>query len=496
MKFPVSPNLRIMDDTLREGSQTPNVVYTAENRVKIFEKLVDVGIDLVNVGSPSVRADYDGIRGILALGYGDVEVVGHCGCSVNEVDAAADLGLDSLKLYIAPTEAHLKAKFQDKRFSGLAEMREFCIERIQESVDRADSRGIRTVSYTPEDITSVIGSADETNFAMRAIETALSKAHRIALPDTRGRAVPEEIGGIVRRVKDRFSNYNFEVEAHFHNDLGLAVANSLAAVKAGADIVHATVNGLGERVGITSLETLDAALYYGVGFDTGLKKDRMYELSRLVESMSGMPIARNAPVVGENAFSHTAGRHQGAIAKDSRTYQTLESDVYGRGSIMAFGTLTGRGGVEGFLSDCGVDVSKVGKDEIADIVGSIRGYTESSGFCDPIMAKGFAEARLGYTIELPQKYRDSVFSETYVLINTPTGENEITMGSQIVDSLSKMPHVIRIDEVFGRKDVNYIALLRYRAGEDSAVTATRRALSGIDGGISAEVIQTGNKYRM
>jgi len=331
---------------------------------------------------------------------------------------------------------------------------------------------------------------------MRAIETALSKADRIALPDTRGRAMPEEIGYIVKQVRDRFSKHNFEIEAHFHNDLGLAVANSLAAVKAGADILHATVNGLGERVGITSLETLDAALYYGVGFDTGLKKEKMYELSRVVESMSGMPVARNAPVVGENGFSHTAGRHQASVAKDPQTYQTLESGRYGRGSIMAFGTQTGRGGVEGFLSDCGVNVRTLEREKVSQITAAIRGYTERSGSCDPIIAKGFAEAALGYTIELPQKYRDSVFSETYILINTESGSSEVRIGSQIVDSLSKMPQVVRIDEAFGSEGINYIALLRYKQSDDSAVTETRAALSDIDGVTSAKVLQTGNKYRM
>lgn len=464
--------VKIMDDTLREGEQTPGVRYTPESRLKIFNGLVDVGIKYVNVGSPSVGHNVDAIKNIVGLGYSDIEIIGHLGCSRQEVDKAVECGLESVKMYIAPTKEHLLAKF-GKRFKNINEARVFCLEKVDDSIRYAKKRGIGVISYTAEDMTSTLFSVEDKDFSYKVIGTALDRgATRISLPDTRGRVTPFEAENMIDDFKKNFASYNVEIETHFHNDLGLATANAIAAVKKGVGFVHTTVNGMGERVGITPLEQLDAALYYGLNLDTGIKHDKLYELSKLVESESGFRVARNAPVIGENAFSHTAGRHQQAVVNDPKTYQTLEENVYGRKATLSFGVLTGKEGLKGFLSSCGVDVKGIDDSRITEIVNTIRKYHIQAGINDVSVVREIVQRQLGVDLKIPSSYRSSQLQESYMLIQTDTGTDEILIKAKVMDTLKRMQSIVRVDEIFG--GVDYMALLRCPSEDLDKVKSSAR----------------------
>lgn len=483
-----------MDDTLREGEQTPGVEYTEESRVRIFEVLYDAGIRLFNVGSPSVEQNRAGIKRIVGLGIGDAEIVGHIGCTKGEVNSAVECGLDSIKMYLAPTTEHLSAKF-GMRFEDIGSARQFAMEKVVESVEYARSRGMGTISYTAEDATTTINNRDDHVFVFGKdgiLERALDAgASRIALPDTRGRAMPWEIADMVAYAKKRFSRQSPEIEAHFHNDLGMALSNAIHAIKSGADIVHTTVNSMGERVGITSLEQLDADLFYGLDYDTGIQHKKLPSVAKEVEQLSGFPVSRNAPVVGENAFTHKSGRHQQAVANNPMAYQTIGSEFSSRDPILDFSSMTSKYGIENLLKESGV--GNYTEDQVAKIVKRVRRYSQQSRSCDVPTVVEIASDVLGQSVVMPRKYIDSVYSEGIFMIKAPTGRSESIDRERIIKDLNKMPAVYLVREVFGSQDVDYVAFVRYNRPEEAE--EIKKVLGGIDRGIDARFLSAGNKYR-
>lgn len=486
--------ISIMDDTLREGEQTPEVRFTTESRMKIFQKLIDTGIKLLNIGSPSVSHNVDGIKKIVALGYTDVELVGHCGCSEKEVDATVDCGLNSIKIYMPTTKEHLFAKFGDK-FDNLDDLRRFCLNTVDETITYAKERGIKTISYTAEDMTSTMSSADETEFAYRVIKRAFDNgASRVSLPDTRGIAKPPQVERMIVNFRRNFSGYNVKIEGHFHDDRGLATANSLAAIEAGAKIIHTTVNGMGERSGITPLEQLATNLYLD-GIKTGLKYDKIYELCKLVEDLSGFSIARNAPIAGENAFSHDSGRHQQAVVKNPMTYQAIAPKVFGRDATLSLGALTGREGLKGFIRACGVDTENIDNSKIYDILDRIRKYHVQNGVSSPLVAKEIIQTKLGITIDLPKSYSDRAFNEAYLLIKTQAGREENLIKADLMETLKHMSYVAEVTETFGSPSIDYVAKLKYSMNNTKILNQTKSRLANIKGISSIVILNAGDAYK-
>jgi isopropylmalate/homocitrate/citramalate synthase len=489
----------IMDDTLREGEQTPGIRYTTESRMIIFDKLVDAGIRTVNVGSPSVMHNLDGILSISNIGYGDVELVGHIGCTKAEVDRSVDkCGLSSLKLYIAPTPDHLEAKFGAKFGDGpdkLQKLQEFCIGKVQESIEHAKSRGVGTISYTPEDITSVMGSKSGTKFAYDAIRTALEcGATRISLPDTRGIATPQKIKRMVRDVRRTFGG-GFQIEAHLHNDRGLATANAMAAIEAGADIIHTTVNGMGERSGITALEQIAANLY-SENIDAGLNYGKIYSLCRTVEELSGFPVSRNSPISGENAFAHTSGRHQGSVVHNPMTYQAFDPKIFGRETTLSFGALSGREGIAGFIRMCGYS-EKVDMRTLTEIAESVRDYHARNGVMDVNVVRDMANSKLGAELKVPKSYMENAYKHAYLMIESVGGKNEIETRANIMEGLKNVPYVSRVSEIFGSSDFDYLATLRYSLvdGEEAALQKVKGSLNGVSCIARTEIFTSGDEYK-
>jgi len=471
-----------MDDTLREGAQTPGVDYTPEARFRIFQRLYKTGFRMINAGSPSVESDRAGIRKIVSLGYGDAELIGHLRCMESDVDSAIECGLRSVKLYISPTKEHLEAKYKE-RFGSLEERRNFCLKAIESSVSRAKQSGeIDMISYTPEDMTGAILTPEETEFAYRAIQTAIDcGAKRISLPDTRGMAMPEDVRRMVRGFRERFGEV--ETEGHFHNDFQLSVANSLAAIQEGVDIIHTTFNGLGERAGITPVAPLVAALYK-LGVDTGLNLGEIYNTSKYVESVTRFPLARNSPIVGETAFEHTAGGHQQGVVNNKMTYQPVDEVLFGRHSSLSFGLMTSRSGMKGFMKECGVPKAEIDA-SVDRITEQVREFHRREGFCSANDVKSIIESNIGREIKVPRSYLENTYHESRFDIKTQPGASEKSIKATIEEKMSELPYIYSITEVIG--SVDYSMDVRYNGLNEDAPKKIRKMLTSIEGIESIDV---------
>ncbi|MEM4955892.1 MAG: 2-isopropylmalate synthase, partial [Metallosphaera sp.] len=264
----------ILDSTLREGEQTPGVVFTTEQRVEIAKALSDLGVSMIEAGHPAVSPDiYEGIKRIVKLkreGEITSEILGHSRAVKRDVEIASELEVDRIAIFYGVSDIHLKAKTKTTR--------EEALNIIADVVQYAKAHGVK-VRFTAEDATRT-----DLDYLVKVARTARDAgADRVSIADTVGILYPvktrELFSYLVREVP------GVEFDIHAHNDLGMAVANALAAVEGGATIIHATVNGLGERVGIVPLQAVAAALKYHFNVDV-VKLDRLSSVASLVEKYS------------------------------------------------------------------------------------------------------------------------------------------------------------------------------------------------------------------
>jgi 2-isopropylmalate synthase (EC 2.3.3.13) len=282
--------IRIFDTTLRDGEQAPGIDLTVEQKLKIARQLAKLGVDVIEAGFPaSSEGEFEATKKILAEVGDQVEVIGLSRSVKQDVDKTIDSGLSSIHLFIATSDIHLKYK--------LKMTREQVLDRIYESVRYAKDHGM-IVEFSPEDATRT-----EEDFLLTAVRTAIEAgADRINIPDTVGVMHPFKFYDLVSKVVSVAGSRI--VSVHCHNDFGLATANSIAGVYAGARQVHVTVNGIGERAGNASLEEVVMALKKLMGYEVNVKTYLLYETSRLVSELTGVPVPYFKPIVGDNAFGH------------------------------------------------------------------------------------------------------------------------------------------------------------------------------------------------
>ncbi|BBD71659.1 2-isopropylmalate synthase [Sulfodiicoccus acidiphilus] len=342
----------ILDSTLREGEQTPGVAFTVQQRIEIAKALSDAGVAMIEAGHPTVSPDIrEGIKGIVKLkreGVIESEIIGHSRAVEKDIEEAASLEVDRVAIFYGISDIHLKSKHKTDRDSAL--------QLIEHAVRFARSHGVK-VRFTAED-----ASRADPGYLIRVVKTARNAgADRVSIADTVGVLKPtttrDFFSWIRREVPD------VELDIHAHNDMGNAVANSLAAVEGGATIVHATVNGLGERVGITPLQVIGVALKYHLGVDV-VKLEKLTQLSSLVEKYSGIPLPPNYPITGDYAFVHKAGVHVAGILSDPKTYEFIPPEVLGRSRDYTIDKYSGRNGIRRKLERMGVTLS----DDVLDKV--------------------------------------------------------------------------------------------------------------------------------
>ena len=316
--------IRIFDTTLRDGEQSPGCSMTVPEKVRMARQLESLGVDVIEGGFPiASRGDLEGVREV-AREIRGCTVAALARARRDDIDAALDALAGAahprLHTFLATSDLHLRYK--------LRLTREQALDSISTNVRYARAR-CAEVEFSAED-----ASRSDIDFLCEAINCAVrAGATIINLPDTVGYAVPEEYTAMFHRVIESLDGADgITLSAHCHNDLGMAVANSVAAVRAGARQLELTINGIGERAGNTALEEIAVVLRVRqatIGVTTNLHLDKLYATSRLLTEITGVPVAPTKPIVGANAFAHEAGIHQDGILKNPLTYEIIPPEAVG-----------------------------------------------------------------------------------------------------------------------------------------------------------------------
>jgi len=344
--------IRIFDTTLRDGEQSPGCSMNISEKLEVAGALVELGVDIIEAGFPIASpGDFEAVKKI-AERYGDqTTICGLARCRPEDIDRAWE-ALQHAKnsrihVFLATSAIHMQYKLK------MAE--EEIVRRTAEMVARARDY-CENIEFSPED-----ASRTELDFLCQVVETAIDAgATTVNIPDTVGYATPSHYYNVIRTLKTQVPNIDKAIiSTHCHNDLGLAVANSLAAVEAGARQVECTINGLGERAGNASLEEIVMAIrtrsdYYKVR--TNINTPRLVPTSRLVSSVTGMKVQRNKAIVGQNAFAHEAGIHQHGMLQERTTYEIMRpEDVGVLGTNLVLGKHSGRHAFQDRLKSLGYD---------------------------------------------------------------------------------------------------------------------------------------------
>ena len=317
----------IFDTTMRDGEQSPGASMSVEEKIQISRVFDEMGIDIIEAGFPiSSPGDFEAVSSISKIVKNSIP----CGLSralKKDIDACHEslqyASRFRIHTFISTSPVHMKHK--------LDMTKDQVLDAIKESVTYA-RKFTDDVEWSCED-----GTRTDLDFMCKTIELAIKcGATTVNIPDTVGYSIPEEFAKTINHIKNKVPNIDKAIiSAHCHNDLGLAVANSLAAVQAGARQVECTVNGIGERAGNAALEELVMALKtredYYEGLKCGIKTGEIVKSSRLVSRMSSFVVQRNKAIVGENAFAHSSGIHQDGIIKKRETYEIMDPEDVGWG---------------------------------------------------------------------------------------------------------------------------------------------------------------------
>ncbi len=322
--MPDTRTIRIFDTTLRDGEQSPGASMNLPEKMEIAQALCDLGVDIIEAGFPIASpGDFEAVREIAASVRGTTI----CGLA-RAAEADIDRAWEALKQAAMPRIHVFLATSAIHREFKLKMDKDEIIRRAVAGVERAVGY-CDDVEFSPED-----AARTEPDFLCRVVEAAIAAgATTVNIPDTVGYATPAHMGTVIRNLINRVPNIDKAVVSmHCHNDLGLAVANSLAGVEAGAGQIECTINGIGERAGNCSLEEVVMALRVRQDFyhaDTRINSSRLVPTSRLVSTITGMQVQRNKAIVGRNAFAHEAGIHQDGMLKEPRTYEIMRPEDVG-----------------------------------------------------------------------------------------------------------------------------------------------------------------------
>lgn len=371
-------SVRVFDTTLRDGEQTPGISLTADEKVKIARQLDKLGVDAIEAGFPiASKGERDSVAAVAEAGL-SCEIVGLARASRGDIDAAIESKVGCVHVFLATSDLHLKYK--------LKLTRQEVLQKITDSVNYAKSHD-KVVEYSAEDATRT-----DMEFLKQAYQTAESAgADRINIPDTVGVSSPQTIAHITREIT---SSVKIPISIHCHNDYGLAVANSLAAVEAGAAQVHVTMNGLGERAGNTSLEELVMSLHQLYSRKTHIKTTLLYETSRLVSTLTGIRVQPNKAVVGDNAFGHESGIHTHGITEMPLTYEPYDPAEVGRRRWFQAGKHAGAHGVAVQLAEAGYFPDK---GQLTEIVSRVKDIGDKGKTVTDADLIAITEAVLGRT---------------------------------------------------------------------------------------------------
>ena len=344
--------IKIYDTTLRDGEQSPGVTLTPEEKIIIAKQLEKLGVDTIEAGFPiTSKGEKEAIRLIAAENL-KCEVSGLARLEKSDIDSVIDCGVKVAHLFIATSDIHLEHKLKISRNEAL--------EKIEWAVNYAKTKGL-IVEFSAEDATR-----SNNDYLVDAFSKAVdSGADRIDIPDTVGVMTPTTMYQLVKKIDE---NIKVPISVHCHDDFGLAVANSIAGIEAGAQRIHVCVNGLGERSGNASLEEIVMALYCLYNHKTNITSEYIYETSKLVSNLTGVIVQPNKAIVGDNAFGHESGIHTHGVLSNPLTYEPLEPKLVGRQRWIQAGKHAGGHGVNAQLKNMGIQTTREQTREIVDQV--------------------------------------------------------------------------------------------------------------------------------
>ncbi len=353
-------SLIIFDTTLRDGEQAPGFALRVEEKLEFARKLDVLGVDVIEAGFPiASHADAESVR-VISQAVRRPIVAALARCRADDIDCAKE----SLKLaersrlhtFIATSDIHLKRKLRMSREQCLTAVT-YCVKSARDFTS--------DVEFSAEDATR-----SDLDFLCRVIEAAIKAgATTINLPDTVGYCTPDEVGVFFKQVQEKVSNAEDVIfSAHCHDDLGLAVANSLAAIQAGCRQVECTINGVGERAGNAALEEIIMATRVRhdlLPYETRIQTKELYACSQLLTNLTHESVQANKAIVGRNAFAHEAGIHQDGMIKDRRTYEIMRpEDVGVDQTTLVIGKHSGRHAVQKRCEELGYQLSRLEVDRV------------------------------------------------------------------------------------------------------------------------------------
>ncbi len=345
--------IKIFDTTLRDGEQSPGIALRPDEKAEVARTLERLGVDVIEAGfAASSPGDFAGVAAVSGAVEG-VTVASLCRTTQEDIDASVEALRDAsrsrLHIFLATSPLHMERK--------LAMTPDEVLERVDWAVSYGRERADE-VEFSAEDATR-----SEPDFLAEVCRTAIrAGATVINLPDTVGWTVPDQLAAMLREIRVLCPELDdVELSVHCHDDLGLAVANSLAGIAAGATQVECTINGLGERAGNAALEEVVMALRVrsdAFGVETGIDTRWLHPASALVSQVTGYVVQPNKAVVGANAFAHEAGIHQDGVIKDVSTYQIIDPAEVGQAMTLPLGKHSGRHAFARACRDAGLDLDR------------------------------------------------------------------------------------------------------------------------------------------
>ncbi|MBQ8018346.1 MAG: 2-isopropylmalate synthase [Methanobrevibacter sp.] len=343
-------NIKILDTTLRDGEQTPGVSLTSLEKLRIANKLDEIGVEYIEAGSAiTSEGERESIKQITSQNF-NAEILSFSRPLTVDIDYCLDCDVDGVNLVVPTSELHIHEKLNITN--------EKLIDLSNNAVDYCKDHGL-IVELSAED-----ASRSDTDFLKTVYLNAINHgADRICVCDTVGILTPDSSYELYSQLND----LPVPIACHCHNDFGLAVANTLAALKGGASEIHTTINGIGERAGNTSFEecvvSIDRLLPQ---FSTNVKINEIYDISKLVARSTGVYIQPNKAIVGENAFAHESGIHSDGVIKNSATYEPITPELVGRKRKFILGKHMGTHGLDNKLKELGLNVDEIQLKQICD----------------------------------------------------------------------------------------------------------------------------------
>lgn len=459
----------LFDTTLRDGEQTPGVSLTPENKLQIAKQLDRLGVDIIEAGFPiTSNGEIEAVK-LISHEKLNAEICALARTSIKDIDVAISCGVDSIHTFIATSDLHLEYKLKMSR--------EKALEKAIEAVEYCKDNGVK-VEFSAEDATR----SDITYLKEVFKAVCDAGADRIDIPDTVGVFTPEKMFDLVTDIK---KIVNVPISLHCHNDYGLAVANTISGINAGANTAHVSINGLGERAGNTSLEELVMSLYSLYHRKTNVSTKLLYETSKLVSRVMGIPISPTKAIVGENAFGHESGIHTHGVLTMPLTYEPMAPELVGRKRWIQAGKHAGGHGVSAQLKELGIDVSQ---DQLTEIVSKIKELGDKGKRLSETDLSALARAVANQTSKELKIIQLQDFSIMTGLKNVPTAsvkvviDNKVFVSSQTgvgpVDSAMKA--LQKVTSSFGE-----IKLVEYRleaiTGGSDALAEVRIKVEDSDG---------------